>query len=298
MKKILILVLALSLIAGFVMAEDTSIGLTPYLEFGIWSANKPNNDKDTQPYLMPGISYDKSFGNLDLYAELDYYLGLNKPNGASDLYQELYFDFSLAYNLKLSDASTLTFCLENDNDVNFTPLDDGLSVADQHYGQIRPGVRFNQDITDAGNLYAQVDIPIRYTPYWGDPNHPVGLDITLGMGTAFGVGLKTKIYTLLAYDKTRVDYDTYDTGYTGIDITPTFEKGPFYMEVNFRIAKESYYTSSLFDGSSHKSGSAIIPRFQYNFDNGLSAYVDCAFGDITGPGDVRVSPALGVSYSF
>jgi len=297
MKRFLFIVLVLSMIAGFVMAEDTSIGLSPYLEFGVWNANKPNDAKDTEPYIMPGISYDKSFGALDLYTELDYYLGLNEPNGANNYYQELYFDLYLGYNLNLSEKSTLTFCLENENDVQFTPIDDGLSVADQHFGQIRPGVKFNQKVTDVGNFYAKVDLPIRYTQYWGATNYPVGLDFTAGMASNSGLGFKAKVYTLLVNDKYGDDVGYYK-GFTGIDLTPSFEKGPLYAELNVRIAKQDDWESSLFDGSSHKSGVAIIPKFQYSFDMGLSAYVYCSFGNITGPGDVKISPAVGVSYSF
>jgi len=294
MRKFLTLVIALSLIAGFAMAEDEGIGLTPVLEFGIWNMNKPNDADDVEPYIMPGISYDNSFldGALDLYTELDYYFGLNKPNGADKIYQELYFDLYLGYNLKLGENSTLTFCLENENDVVITPVDDGLSVSDQHFGQIRPGIMFNQNVTDVGDLYAKVDIPIRYTQYWGDTNYPVGLDVTLGWGSTFGLGFKAKLYTLLVSD------DDYDTGFTGVDLTPSFETGPIYVAVNMRIAKENDWKSSLFDGSSLKSGFAIIPQFQYSFDSGLSVYANCAIGSITGPGDVRISPALGVTYSF
>ena len=295
MKKFLVFVLALSLIAGFAMAEDEGLGLTTILEFGIWDVNKPNvpnDDKtdlepsDPAPYIMPGIAYGTSFldGALDLYTELDYYIGLNKPNDEDKISQELYHDLFLGYNLSLTDSSTLSFLLENELDLIFAP-------EKEYYGIFRPGVCFNQNIESAGDFFAQIDLPIGYFDDWGESTTPVGLDFAVGWGSNFGLGLKAKMFFLLAPSD-------YDTGYTGIDLTASFEKGPVFGQVQVRIAKDKDGTSSFMDGSSLKAGVAIIPSIQYSFDMGLSIYANCAVGSIGSTGDVRVSPAIGATFSF
>ena len=291
MKKYLFLLVALTLAVGLVMAEDEDegIGLTVGIESGIWDVNKPDGNEDVYPYLMPMVYYDKSFldGALDVYAELDYTLGFPKING--NLYQDLYFDLFLGYNHNFGEASTLSFLLENEN--VFILSDEYESDGSERiWGVIRPGLKFNQNVK-AGDFYVKLDVPIAYANYGGDP--AVGLDYTAGWGSAFGLGLEAKIHTLFAPSDE-------ETGYTGLDLIVSYENGPIYAEVEVRIARETdgNSCSSFFDGSSYKAGVAIIPEFQYNFDFGLGVYVNCAFGSIGGNGDVKISPALGVTYSF
>ena len=287
MKKFLVVFLAIFLTAGFVMAQDEGIGLTAGVEFGIEGVNKPNDAEDMYPYLMPMVWYGNSFGAFDLYAELDYTLGFTKDDG--DLPQDLWFDLALGYNLGLGSSPTLSFLLENELDITFAPLYGG-DMGDFFWGILRPGICFNQNVESAGDFYAQVDLPIGYGKGFGDDT-VIGLDIALGWGSNFGLGFKAKAHMLLAPSEA-------ETGYTGIDLKASYENGPFYGEIEFRIAKDEYGTSSALDGSGKKAGFAIIPKFQYTIIQNLNIYAFCAFGNIGGDGDVKITPALGITYSF
>ena len=283
MKKIIILLVALTMVAGFTFAED--IGLTAGLEFGLNAVNKPNGTDDMYPYLMPYVYYENSFldGALDLYTELDYTFGFTKD--ADDNFpMDLWWDLALGYNLSLGSASNLTFLAENELGIEFVE-----KMGDTLWGIFRPGVKFSQGIDNVGDLYGQIDVPIGY----GDDDILLGLDITAGWASTFGLGLKAKAHMLFMPDYL-------DTGFTGIDIKATYSSGPLYGEVEFRIAKEinSYFPSSYFDGSYFKGGFAIIPKFQYTIIPNLNAYIKCAFGGIGSDGDIVISPALGVTYSF
>lgn len=312
MRKCLIIVLALSMITGFAMAqdaEDEGIGLTVGLEFGIENANegkgKDEDDADRNPYLLPNIMYENSFldGALDLSAYLDYKFGFSKQpttlDGDDKIQQTLYFDFFVGYNLGLTDSSTLSFLVENELEFYFAPKyfdDDTLKfyndISDNIWGVVRPGILFNQNVENAGDFYGQVDVPIMYL--WGDPTDDtaVGLDITAGWGSTFGLGFKAKVHLLVAPS----GYD--EIGFTGIDLTASFTKDAISAGVELRIPKEMNTASSYIDGSSLKSSVAIIPSFSYSFDFGLGIYANCAIGNIGGSGDVKVTPAIGVTYSF
>jgi len=288
MRKLFVVFLAVFMITGFAMAQDQGIGITAALEFGVMGVNKPN-DADVRPYLMPVLSYGNSFGAFDLYTEFDYTFELNEVGG--DHPNDLYWDLALGYNFSLNAASTLSVLLENENDITFAPLA-GASISDLMLGTIRPGLKFDQKVANAGNIYAQIDAPIGYFKGWGYGNeNPVGLDYSLGWGSTFGLGLKAKVHTLLAPSDA-------ETGYTGFDIKVTYEKGSFFGEVDALIANDKNGDSSLFDGTYKKSGVAIIPKVQYTFIPNLSAYVFCAFANLTADTDMIVTPALGVQYSF
>jgi len=290
MKKSLLLVLAITLISGFAMAGDEGIGITVGAEFGINEVNKPNSG-DMYPYLMPMLIYGNSFFNdaFDVYAELDYTFGFTKDSG--DYPQDLYFDLALGFNLKLGDLTTLSFLLENENGLVFAPKS-GLDFGDRIWGTLRPGILFNQSINNFGDLYAQIDAPFMYVQGWGDSDIPFGLDFSLGWNSTFGLGLKAKAHTLLLPKD-------WNMGYTGLDLIASFETGPIYAGIEVRIGRyDSYPPSSFFDGSGIKTDIAIIPEFQFNFDFGLSLYAKCAFGAIGGSGDVIISPAVGVQFTF
>ena len=274
MKKFLVFFMVLTLATGFVMAqeEDEGIGLTVGAEFGIGDINKPNNADDMYPYVMPMIIYENAFmdGALDIFAELDYTLGFTKEGG--DLPMDLYFDFIAGYNLGLSEASTLSFIVEHELSFLIAP-DGGLDAGDRMLNIVRPGIRFNQFIESAGDLYAQVNLPVTYMDNGADDTI-TGLDFIIGWGSTFGLGLEATIYTLLS------------SGYNGFDVLVSYENGPVYCEVEACIPEDM------------DSGVTITPEFQYEIIPNLKAYVNCAFTAIGSDFDVGITPALGITYSF
>jgi hypothetical protein len=280
MKKCFFLFLVLCVVAGFAAAEDEGIGLSAGLEFGIGNINKAN-DGDASPYLMPMIIYENSFldDTLDVYAELDYTFGFTKePNEDGDDVnpQSMYIDLMLGYNLKLGEASTLSFILENEFDeIIISPKykeDNALT------GIFTPAVKFNQQL-DVGDLYAKIGAPITYIQYYKEADTAIGLDFTLGWNSSFGLGIEAKFCTLLAPGE--------DAGYTGLETTISYETESIYFKVETIIPKEI-----------NDAGITITPEFDYTFQK-FTFYIKSEFAGIgITDSKVVISPALGIKYSF
>ena len=284
MKKLLFFLLVMALCASFAAAgdeaEDEGIGLSVGLELGIQNVCEANNG-EIGPYLMPMLIYEDSFleGALDVYAELDYTFGFTQePDDKGDEVnpQSMYVDLIVGYNLGLGSASTLSFILENEFDE--------LIIAPRYQessaltGIFTPAVKFNQEL-DIGDLFAQIGAPITYAQYDKDADTAIGLDFTFGWNSAFGLGIEAKICTLL------VPGD--DAGYTGIEATVSYETGPVYFEVE-----------AIIPGEISGEGVTITPEFDFSFRN-FTFYVKSEFAGIgVSEGDVTISPALGVKYSF
>jgi len=274
MKRFLVFFLVLVLGAGFAAAQD--IGLTVGLEFGLGNINKANGD-DMYPYLMPMVIYENAFLDdaLDLYAELDYTLGFTKAlneDGDEVLPQSLYIDLSAGYNLSLGEASTLSFILENE----FADID--ISPDDFITGIFTPAIQFNQGF-DFGDVYAKVGLPITYFPNVKDAESFTGLDFTIGWGSSFGLGLEAVFYTMLAPSE--------DAGYYAFETTVSYEADSLYCELNVYFPKET-----------EDEGITITPEVDYSFGS-LTAYLFIEFAGIGfDGGEVSITPALGIKYSF
>jgi len=279
MKKFLILFFVAALSAGFVVAQDEGEsggnGLSVGLEFGIGIVK----DEDKSPYLMPMLIYENSFLDeaLDVYAEVDYTLGLNKvPNDDGDdvIPQSLYVDLKVAHNMGLGNASTLSFILENEFDgIIISPQLKGVPGLT---GIFTSAVKFNHTL-DFGDLYAQLGAPITY--YDKGEYTTAGLDFTLGWNSTFGLGIEAKVCTLLWPEDT--------AGYSGFEAIFSYEADAIYAEVKTIIPKEI-----------DLSGVTITPEFDYSFKD-FTFYIKCEFANIGADfGGVSFTPALGVKYSF
>jgi len=273
MKKFLLFYFVLALFASFAAAEDEGIGLSVGLEFGIVNVTKAN-DEDLNPYLMPMLIYENSFldETMDVYAELDYTLGFTKEpdeDGNDVNPQSMYIDLMVGYNLDLGETSTLSFILENEFDeIIISPI---YALT----GIFTPAAKFNQKL-DFGDLFAQIGAPITY---YNEADTTIGLDLTLGWSSTFGLGIEAKILTLLSPGE--------DAGYNGFETIISYETEPIYAEVKTVIPKEI-----------SNEGVTITPEFNYSFMN-FTFYVKCEFAGIgVDGGGVSVTPALGVKYSF
>jgi len=274
MKKIIVLFLILCVVAGFAAADDEGIGLSVGLEFRAENASKAN-DGDVSTYLMPMIIYENSFldGALDLSAELDYNFGLTKEDDTNPQY--LYVDLSVGYNISIGEKSTLSIILENEFDpiIVAPKIEEGNSLI----GIFTPAVKFNQSL-DIGDLYAQIGAPINYIQFYKDADTVIGLDFTLGWNSSFGLGIEAKICSLLSPSEA--------SGYTGLDLTVSYEAESIYFEVETLIPNEIDI-----------EGITITPEFDYSFKN-FTFYIKSEFAGIGTDGDVVISPALGIKYSF
>jgi hypothetical protein len=302
MKKFLIFFLALSMAVSFAVAEDEEgIGLTAGMEFGVTGINKPNEAEDVYPYLELSVEYESSFmdGALDLYASLVYDIGFTQEINADDKEVNpngLSFDIKIGCNLGLGAASILSFILENENYIEFAP-----SMEDRVFGVIKPGVKFNQNMENNGDFYAQVDVPIAYLYFGEEKDYTyAGLDITLGWTSAFGLGLETAGHILFSPNGDMSGGETLN-GFTGISFTASYENGPVYAEIAAAIPVKHLdigFPYSYFDTTAG-SGVSITPMFSYTFISCLTIYVNCTFDGIgVKDNDMGITPAIGITYSF
>jgi hypothetical protein len=257
--------------------EDEGLGFYAGLEAGIGNINKAAYGSDREYYIMPMVIYEQAFlnGILDVFAELDYTLGFTKiSDGKKEVYpQSLYFDLLLAYNLGMGSASTLSFFLENEFDeLEIAP---SSNKENNITGIFTPAVNFNQEF-DFGDIYARAGFPITYIHDDKKADTEIGVDFTLGWYSVFGLGLEAKALTQL------VPGD--DRDYLGLEVLASYETDTMYFEVLAEIPKEI------------EDGVTVTPEFDYYFKN-FTFYIYCEFSGIGG-GSVRISPALGVKYSF
>jgi hypothetical protein len=283
MKNTFIVLLVMLITVNFSVTADEEeyegLGLFLGLETGVVNINKADKE-DREPYVMPFIIYEKALldGALDIFAELDYTFGYIKTPSEDKrevFPQSLYFDLLLAYNLGLGNASTLSFLLENEFDEFI--IAPSVKKDNNITGIFTPAVNFNQGF-DFGDLYARVGSPITYIQNEKNADTLVGLDLTLGFYSAFGLGLEAKALTLLVPGEGR--------GYLGLEALITFETGPVYFEVLAEIPKDI-----------SEEGVIITPEFDFSFGN-FTVYTFCEFTGIGAGGSIGISPAIGIKYSF
>jgi hypothetical protein len=254
--------------AGFTAADDKGICLTAGLEFGAVNVYEAN-DNNMNYYLKPMLIYENSFlGNtLDIYTELDYTIGFKIPADDGINSQSLYFDFMLGYNLSLGSVSTLSFSLENEFDeLTIIPQ---LTLT----GIFTPAVKYNHKF-GFGDLFARVGAPITY---YNDANATAGLDLTLGWNSTFGLGIETKLCTLLAPEDV--------IGFHGVETIISFVTGAVYIKIETIIPMA---TSVV--------GATITPEFNLSVWD-LTLYLKCEFSGI-GSGDTIMSPGVGVKFTL
>jgi len=264
--------------ANFAAADDKDLCLSVGLEFGAGNIGKAD-DGDIKYYLMPMLLYENSFFNktLDVYAELEYTFGLTKEedeDGDEVIPQSIYFDLIVGYNFSFGSASTLSVILENEFDeLIISPRSAG---GPNLTGIFTPAVNFNQNFS-FGDLFARLGAPLTYFDKGADIT--MGLDFTIGWNSTFGLGIEAKPRTLL--------FPGYAAGYNGFETIISYQTGSVYVEIE-----------TIFPGEISVEGVKITPEFDYSWWN-FTFYVKCEFSGIgvSGAG-VRVTPAIGVKYSY
>ncbi|MCL2478781.1 MAG: hypothetical protein FWF22_04725 [Treponema sp.] len=266
MKKFLVLLAALTLVTGFAFSQD--IGLTPALEFSMDNITQANGG-DMTPTLMPYISYSNSFldSALDLYSELDYTMTFPKD---TDITHSVYFDLELGYNLKLAEASTLSFLFQNEENLYIAPQVDGQNSYDV---TLTPGLKFNQDLS-FGGLYLTAVAPL-YVVQQDESDFATDLNVTAGWDSTFGFSAYVKEY---------------------LGMTPDFQHQKIRAVVDYTDGPCHGQIKADFIGADNVTVT-LIPKFEYSFI-GFTAYIYCTFANIGGTGDATIAPAVGVTYSF
>ena len=279
-KKIVTLFLVLTVAASFVMAND-GIGLTVGVEYGIEGVNKPNGADDMYQYIMPMAIYENSFfdGALDLYTELSYTVGLwDEYNQDGKKVKPMwgYFDLYLGFNVFLGRYSTLTVFAENVFDpVTVAPrMDDSNNMT----GVFTPGLRFTHTL-GFGDLFAQAGVPITYLQDDKNADMIVGLNGTVGWLSSFGLGLEASVYSTFA--------PTDAAGYDGFDVWAFVETGPLFLGLLAEVPSEM------------GNGITLVPEASVSLFDLFQVYAKVKIEAIAADaGDIVISPAVGVKFSF
>jgi hypothetical protein len=283
-RRFIFAVMAALLVCAFAVAQEDGIGLTAKAEFGIGNINEGKNSDGTDAkktfVIVPGLEYENSFLDeaLDVFAEVDYTIEIPTEDDGKTTHV-LYLEEEVGYNLGLGEAMTLSIILNNQNNITVSPeVETGFNPFD---GVLEPSLKFAFS-AGFGEIWAQAGLPIGYAAGEGGASKDGGdttLDayLTLAYYSTFGLGIELTPNLALSPD----------SDYAGFDILVNYENGPIYAEVEVNLPKKI-----------DDDGVTVTPEFDYSL-NSFTFYVKSEFGGIgLKEGDVQISPALGVKYSF
>ncbi|GHV66363.1 hypothetical protein AGMMS49928_00890 [Spirochaetia bacterium] len=254
----------LAIPAGFAAAEengggDEEIGLSAGVELGFGDVAD-----EAKLGITPNVVYENSFDALDIFAELDYTIGIDDP-----VMQELYLEVELGYNFEFSGSGVLSVIANSQNTFYIDPApEDGFT----HLGIVEPGIKYTHTL-DIGDLYGQLGFPISY---WTGIKDESAVDsyVTLGWASNFGLGLElTGNFALNP-----------ETDFAGCGFLVSYEQGIFYGEVECAVDKE-------FKSLEIKPQVDISPG-PWTFT------VRAEFYKFDGIDDWAVMPFIGAGYSF
>lgn len=217
------------------------------------------------PLITPSIEYNNSFGDLSVFADAEYGIELG-----DDVGQGLFLEEALGYDLPLGDASTLSFALDNQNEITIAPEVD-TNYANILSGTLEPSVGFTQGL-DFGDLYATLGFPIGYAQVEKDADLSFDAYLTLGLAAGFGLGAELTFNFAISPE----------AQYTETGLLISYETEAFYTELG--VAVDSEFAAFT-----------ITPEFDY-FLNQFTLYAGLELG--LGGDDIVLSPFIGAKYSF
>jgi hypothetical protein len=210
--------------------------------------------------LMPNVAFERSFGRLDVFGELDYMV-FDDPIG-----QELADEVEVGYNLPLSEAGTLSFFLNNQNTFFLAPeLEEGTT----HEGMLEPATHTLRP----GDFGAKAGLPFDYLTGIEDET-ALGTYLTLGWASNFGLGIELTGNFALAPEG----------DFAGWGFLASYEKGRFYDEVEVNTGKE--FTDW-----------EILPEIDVTMGSFMFT-VRAEIYKADGDGDWELKPFVGVGYQF
>ncbi|MDR1362744.1 MAG: hypothetical protein LBJ35_01670 [Spirochaetaceae bacterium] len=220
-----------------------------------------------EPSITPYVIYYKSFGGLDVYAEVDYTAALSDSG-----WYGLYIAQELGYNFGVIESGTLTVILSNENTIQLKPeLGDGAS----QWGNFVPSLKWTQGL-GFGDMYLQVGPSIDYlTGVEGES--ALGFDSTLGWDSKFGLGAYFTLHSALDPED-----DPWYEGYV------YYIKGPFFGTIYAEAwsqFKMLYITPTVY----------ITPHTNRNILTFYTSAMITLVEDVEKP---SIMPEIGVKYSF
>lgn len=269
MKKILMLLLAMSLFSFMTIAAD-GLGLTVGVGYV-----EPDTDWDDDEYIKAEITYEAEFGDIEVFGELIY----NHPTD-SDADGWMTIEGEGRYNFNGNMQGILNLFVE-------MPFDDDDDVE----MWLTPGFQYMHTF-GFGNFYARADIPLYLTGEL-DAMDFVGLDFTFSlmrlrdkrdMPNTWGVELGLENWLTEPTEDIFLNYLT---------ITPYYEHEWFYAELEVLMP--------LYEDGMDYEGMTITPEFDINIKpvDGLSLWINVPIQNIgADEGDAIIGFGVGVRYSF
>jgi hypothetical protein len=135
--------------------------------------------------LKPSLGYFNNFGDIDLYLGAFYTAIIDDP-----LRQQAGMQESLAYNIYAGDTVTITFSIDNDNQLTLAPGDFSFL-----YAAFDPAVTVTRDL-EQGDFFFALGFPVDYSGplngllnVEGDNRAALDFYATAGYNAPFGLGL-------------------------------------------------------------------------------------------------------------
>lgn len=286
MKKFVLILLAVCLAGGTVMAQDDDgIGVFVGAELTIPDLKYADEAMLIRPY----VGFEKSFDAFDLY------VGLGIP-----IYRYSYLDYddtvsdTSALGLDLCFNGTYNLGIGNNNNLAFgfgtwmyLPFDSdkGMYTEEVPYGttlgseyvaasmgnfsmHFNFGALFTMGL-GSNDLYFGADIPFILTGEGISVFQIAEFNLTAGMDMESGLGFGLTLYNwigknfLSPVSMSRIQ---------NLDLFVTYESGPFAFGLTFGFPLYKMEYSILSFKGMKIEGITITPEFEFNFDFGLSLY--------------------------
>ena len=283
MKKILVFLLAFSVVGGAAFAQN--LGLTAGVEFNIDALNSDDFDATDSPgtAIRPFLIWenDELVEGLELEAELGLPFWTNYA-GDGNFWMDLDLRLFAGYHFGIGSDGTLRLHLESDNYFELASEYDNDAA-----GTLEFGVKYTHDLGNGLSLFGKVALP--FLLYSTGPLGAfdwVGLDFTLGMSAEINPGVFG--FELAFYN----NIEGYDHFAHELSLLPSFEFSaiPLYIEVEFVIP--------LWENGMDWSGMSIIPEVSYEIIPGLEAWLNLPIHGIGSNFDATVGLGLGIQFSF
>ena len=290
MKKIALILLALCVAGGTVMAEDDGLGLYVGAELLIGDLSEVSDTMGLRAY----VGIDTSFDALDVYAEA----GVDVPIGGNN-FIGLDINGGVDYNIAIGDKSNLKV---GAGLWVFFPFDDvkGMYTDVTPYGSYagaggtlstklnlhtNVGATFTQTM-DFGDLYFGLDVPFILVADGASAFDIAELNFTAGLDMESGIGFGLTLYNWIG--KGSSDF------IQNLDIFGTYENGPLFLGLTVGVP--------LFKDGFKVAGLAITPEVAYTLDMGLKLYAEVPISYIGADKDVgqdmTIGLKVGAKFSF
>jgi hypothetical protein len=294
MKRFLLLVLALTMLAGMAYAQE-KLGLTVGAGVGIPVLNTEDGQDMDMELIIPKVIYEN-----DLTDEMGIYVELEVLMSTNDDVEDLGAKLEIEFNYNINEA--MTFFLKSNTELPFgdaSPVgeyNDKLEGVLSEY--LTPGFRYN--LMGDMPMWFRLDVPL-YIAGGGDAMDYVDLDFTYNLNRlrdkemtpdTWGVELKANMH--LSAPEETMEADNFLSLLT---ITPYYEMELLYGELEIVLP--------LYEDGMDTTGLTITPKVDINIPNveGLALELALPITNLgadkdKGGDDMRIGLGLLVKYSF